>query len=263
MKKLATSLLLVSALLSTNAFAGRILLTQFDYTGYLQMESSLESAGHTVDIVDARVAGNVANALSTGSYDQVFLWDLTSALYLNASDISALSNFWSTDMGIAVDTRSYGYHFQGSNSSEVALIQNIAHNLELSGGGLWIGSDDAPTWSRNSNALLSALGFDLIVGAYSDPVNYADPTSVLLNGVTPTDLWGGGASLGKAPIGLQSNGVEMFAHFGNRNGQNTIPYISASFDLTGPTPQTSVPEPSTLAIFALGIIGFASRKFKK
>ncbi|GHE78141.1 PEP-CTERM sorting domain-containing protein [Thalassotalea profundi] len=264
MKKMILALTLVSSLFAANSYAGKILLTQFNLTtGFQEMKTSLESAGHTVDIVDATISGNISNSLNTNVYDQVFLWDLTNQLYLTTSDISAISNFWSTDMGIAIDTRSYGYHFQGSNSSEVALIQNIAHNLELSGGGLWIGSDHAPGWSYNSNALLSALGFDLITGQYSAPVNYADPTSVLLNGVTPTSLWGGGESLGKAPIGLQSNGVEMFAHFGNTNGQSTIPYISASFDLTGPEPTQSVTEPSTLAIFAFGIMGLLSRRLKK
>ncbi|XQW83915.1 PEP-CTERM sorting domain-containing protein [Thalassotalea piscium] len=264
MKKIILALTLASSFFAVNSYAGKILLTQFDNnSGFQLMETNLENAGHTVDIIDATVTGNIASALNTGLYDQVFLWDLTSRLFLDSNDISALSNFWSTNMGIAIDTRSYGHHFQGTDASEVALIQNIAHNLELSGGGLWIGSDHAPGWSHNSNALLSALGFDLITGQYSDPVNYADPTSVLLNGVTPADLWGGGESLGKAPVGLQSNGVEMFAHFGNTNGQSTIPYISASFDLTGPVPTQSVPEPTTLAIFAFGIMGLLSRRLSK
>lgn len=246
--------------------AGTILLTQFDFqfSGgvdvYQQMEANLEAAGHTVDIVDAKTGGNVAAALSSTSYDQVFLWDLTSSLSLNNTDITALSNFWSTDMGLVVDTRSYGHYFQGSDASEVALLQNMAENLDLSGGGLWIGTDHDPDWTKNANPVLSELGINPVTGLFSDPVNFADPTSVLLDGVITTDLWGGGASVGQAPIGVQPNGVEMFIHYGHERADGSIlPYISASFDLEGPQ---AVPEPSLISLMGLSLIalGFVRRR---
>lgn len=244
---------------SLSANAGKILLTQFQYSGYAEMKANLEADGHTVDIVDATVGGNVSNALTTGQYDQIFLWDLTSQLYLNSDDLNAIGNFWSTDMGVVVDTRSYGYHFQGNNSSEVSLLQNVANSLDLSGGGIWFGSDHSPEWSNNANAVLDFLDFDLITGSHSSPVNFADPTSVLLDNVTPEDLWGGGQSVGQAPIGVQANGVEMFAHFGNVNTNGDfLPYISASFDLTGPT---EIPTPATLFCMIFGL--FALRLNKK
>jgi len=263
MKNLLRLCLLASICCSLTANAGKILLTQFDYAGYADMKANLEADGHVVDIVDATTGGNIANALGSENYDQIFLWDLTSTLYLNADDLNAIDGFWSTDMGVVVDTRSYGYHFQGNNSSEVSLLQNVADNLDLSGGGIWFGTDHSPTWSNNANAVLDILGFDLVTGSYGDPVNYADPTSVLLDGVISTDLWGGGQTVGSAPIGMQSNGLEMFTHFGNVNDDGFIlPYISASFDLTGPDSTNKIPTPSTLLCFGLGLfaIRFKNRK---
>jgi len=267
MKKLQWISLLSLVLFSASVNASSILLTQFDFTGYSDMKTNLEADGHTVDIVDARTGGALASALSSNTYDQVFLFDLTANSYLNNDDISAISSFWNTSKGIVVDTRSYGYHFQGNDPSEVALLQNVARNLELSGGGLWVGTDHDPQWTRNANPVLAELGFNPVTGSFSNPVNYADPTSVLLQDVTPEDLWGGGQTIGQAPIGMQPNGLEMFIHFGHLfdNG-DILPYISANFDLAGPDPDpdvppvSSVPEPGTIFLLGAGLLGMAARR---
>lgn len=261
--------LCVAALIgaSNMALAGRILLTEFDFAinsgvnVYQQMETNLELMGHTVDRVNAKAGGNVASALAANVYDQVFLWDLTDSRGLNTADIDALSSFWRSNSGLVVDTRSYGFHFQGSNPSEIALIQNVARNLDLSGGGVWVGTDHNPNWTRNANPFLAAIGVTEIGGSFSNPVNFADPSSVLLSGVTPTDLWAAGQSVGRAPLGLQANGIDMFLHFGSVTGATVLPYISASFDLRGVDPDP-VPAnaPATLGILALSLLVLARKK---
>lgn len=251
---------------TSQADAANILITQFDFqlsgstNVYQQMAANLTAAGHTVDVVDTRTGGTLATTLGTKTYDQVFLWDLTGSRYLNASDVSALATFWNK-RGLVVDTRSYGYFFQGSNASEVALLRNVAENLDDAGGGVWVGTDHDPAWTNNGNPFLAAIGINPITGSFGDPVNFADPTSVLLAGVTPTDLWAAGQTVGQAPIGVQPNGVEMFIHFGHtRTDGSILPYISASFPLTGVDPDPDpdpnpAPEPGILAL--LGIAGIA------
>jgi hypothetical protein len=243
--------------LTLTAQGANILLTQFDIApGFAEMETNLEAVGHTVTRVDATTGGNVAAALASGTYSQVLLFDLTSTLYLNAADVAALSGFWGSHRGLVVDTRSYGYHFQPNDPSEVALMRNVVTNLEISGGGVWVGTDHDPAWTMNGNPFLTAIGVNTVTGIFSDAVNYADPSSVLLAGVTPANLWGGGQSVGQAPIGIQPNGIEMFIHFGHvRADTSILPYISASFPLAGPQPNGVIPEPGTALLAFAGVAG--------
>jgi hypothetical protein len=245
--------------LATNANAANILITKFDFDNsrapYTTMKATLEAAGHTATIVDARTGGSLAAALGAASYDQVYLWDLSENLYLNATDTAALGSFWSSHRGLVVDSRSYGYYFQGTDPSEQALLRNVAANFGLTGGGVWVGTDHNPNWTNNGNAFLTAIGVNPITGSYGDPVNFADPSSVLLSGVTPTALWGGGETVGSVPLGVQPNGVEMFLHFGHiRADQSILPYISASFPLSGPQPPSGVPDGGSTALMLVGAL---------
>ena len=59
-----------------------------------------------------------------------------------------------------------------------------------------------------------------------------------------------------------SAGTELLVLDGSdSNGYNNS--WLANFQITTDSPTGDVPEPSTLAIFALGIIGLATRRFKK
>jgi hypothetical protein len=95
--------------------------------------------------------------------------------------------------------------------------------------------------------------------------------------------FGNGYVRGNSPVtsvtltGLLSNGsiiTDSFSSFGNNNLSNAwVNLTSVKFIANGTSNRAywdnievnrvSVPEPSTLAIFALGMIGLASRRFKK
>lgn len=254
---LMAGLAILAAASVAPAQAARILLITYDYGPgvYDSMEGHLESGGHAVDQVSGLVGGDIAAALSANTYDQVFLYDLTPTAYLGGADLAALASFWNPTMGLVVDSRAYGNFFNPDAPSEVALIQNVANQLQNAGGGVWVGTDDSPLWAKNGNAFLGAIGVNPVTGIFSNPVNFADPTSVLLSGVTPADLWF--ESLGQTPLGIQPNGIEMFTHFGHITGDGSvIPYISASFPLEG-APPTETPEPGTVTLMVSGLAAFA------
>ncbi|WP_157973512.1 VPLPA-CTERM sorting domain-containing protein [Tropicimonas sp. IMCC34043] len=255
-----------------------MLLTQFDYgpSGYSDIKTALEAKGHTVDIVNGKTGGSIATALTSSSYDLLFFYDLTSTRYVNDADISAIGTFFSSHQNIVQDARSYGYNFQGSNASEVALIQNVAEQLDVHGGGLWVGTDHAPGWTQNANPVLTELGFNPISGMHSQAVNSYDPASVLLDGVVASELWAAGQSVGHVSLGIQPNGLDMRFHFGHSSPTSgAIPYISASFgnfvapdenvDHTDPDPVSAVPLPAAawLLLGGFGAMAGLNRRRSK
>lgn len=268
----ATALTLAMGAVSANAAS--VLLTQFDFgpSGYSEITAALEAKGHTVSLVDARTGGAIATALAADDYDLLFLYDLTATRYVNNVDIDAISEFFDAHENIVQDARSYGYYFQGTNASEMALIQNIAEELEVRGGGLWVGTDHDPDWTQNANPVLAALGFNTISGLHSEAVNSFDPDSPLLDGVTVTDLWAQGQSVGHVSLGIQPNGIDMRFHVGHSSpASGAIPYISASFgkfvapdeeDPHYPDNPSPVPLPAgaVLLLSALGVVGGLRRK---
>lgn len=267
--KVLGAVLCVAVVLGSPVSAASVLLTQFDFTeaGYGQIKTALEAKGHTVDIVDAKTGGSIATALASGNYSQVYLYDLTSQRYINQDDIDAIDDFFATHKSIVQDSRSYGYYFQGTNASEVALIQNIAAEFETRGGGLWVGTDHDPLWTNNANPVLTALGFNPITGSYGDAVNSFDPASVLLTGVMTTDLWAAGQTVGSVSLGIQPNGIDMRFHFGHSSpARGAIPYISASFGaFVAPDEDrpSAVPVPAAGALLLTGLLGMLGLRRRK
>ena len=118
----------------------------------------------------------------------------------------------------------------------------------------------------------------------SNGVNIAEITFNSVFGITITDFsidtkaYGSGTlfeafdMLGNSIISttLTSNGQYHNISFSTTNGLSIFKYSNAYIEgntsidnVTVTTGNVSVPEPTSLAIFALGIIGLASRRFKK
>jgi hypothetical protein len=120
-------------------------------------------------------------------------------------------------------------------------------------------------FSGNLDTLIGNSRFLDITDVTLDVGNYA----IVARGFNSSDLNGNAGNSGPAPTIDNGNGLIQFVGGGYYGGSN-ISDLNLHTD-SGPANRydagtfiyTSVPEPSTLAIFALGMIGLASRRFKK
>ncbi|ASP47562.1 PEP-CTERM sorting domain-containing protein [Cognaticolwellia beringensis] len=244
---------IVSLVLSVGGFAnaGVILIGQTAGYNYSNIEIALETAGHSVDFVDLTTTDSVYNAFNATSYDQFFLFDVTTSNLLSGNDLSSLANLHNQHSSIVMDTQSYNYNaWDLNNANGNQMLVNIADQFSLFGGGVFLGTDH-DSWAKNANAMLSSFGMGNITGDISGEITWFNAASPIFNGVNPLS-WGS-SSYGRALTGV--HGGQTFTALA---GTSSTTFISSSF-----VDSTSVPEPSTLAIFALGMIGLASRRFKK
>jgi hypothetical protein len=256
MKRLAVRWLSLTILLplvfSANAYASSILISTYNWhtsSDYASLQTALESAGHTVQFVDGTATDSISNALGSASYDQVFIFDVTTTNYMSSNDLSALSAFHDAASSMVVDTQSYNYtSWDTSDANGISFLTNVANEFENYGGGIYLGSDH-DSWAQNSNAVLGAFGMDLISGIISSEITWYDSSSPLFAGVTPTD-WDS-SSYGIGISGMQNG---QFFDILATDGTNTL--ISASF-------VSAVPIPAAVWLFGsglLGLIGFSKRK---
>ena len=215
-------------------------------TNTYNLEKVLKDLGYTVTALYRPADGEIASTLASGDYDQVYLWDITDRLGLTSDeDKNALATWYSSHRGnIVIDGRSYGLYYDIDKDKN--LIQNIAEAFVHRGGGLWIGTDHAPIWTYNGNALLTALGYGTISGVHYSQITDGDTGCELLttpNTITPTAMWVG--SVGRAPTGVQSDGVDLKPLMWSGN----ITYTSYALEPLGP----ALPEFGSLAV-ALAIL---------
>lgn len=224
---------LLAMLMLMSVSAERILVTKFNNGASYWAQAipdHLQSLGYTVDVVNITAGGQLATALGTQNYSQVYLYDHLSTLYLNSTDTSALANFFNNHRSLVIDTRSYGFNVYPSDTNQKRFLQNIAAEFSTYGGGVWVGVDHATSWTNNGNAFLSAINVNPVTGSYSGAITQYNASSPLFTGVTPTSLWTG--SISNAPTGLQPNGLTLQS----LAGSSTVVYVSGVFN---PVPEVS------------------------
>ncbi len=159
----------------------------------------LVDMGHTVDYLDVPADGDVAAALGATAYDQVWLFDASSASSNrldDSGDLSALVDFHLASPHLIMDSRSYGLPYYGASSSsypyEGLWVENEAEALSRAGGGMWLGGDHEG-WNDDIDAVMTALGYPTWSSSYSGAISTTVDTWLweCYNTVDPTALWVG------------------------------------------------------------------------
>ena len=192
--------------------------------------------------------GNVANAgLLTGNLNV----DDAFTVYISTDDSIAGTEIlsgtkWETtfafdyDLGADVD---YYLHIHGRDLHNV--IAGFLGDFTLTG-------TDHLFSNLTTSAITNATDWQVSTSGWN---NYRQASTVGQNGDRPWYL----------RSGVNSNAEWIWSRSGNDSHLDNDAYFSIAITATTATTVNTeqVPEPYTLAIFALGVIGLASRRFKK
>ena len=211
--------------MGSTAQAGSVLFVNISGSSYNgdanSINQTLINTGATVNYVTlSGGGGQAAAALATASYDQVWVFDLSTGSDSYAADYDAIAAWYNTDKEIICDGRMISSYWSGRWTGEgQRLTDNYYHNMDIRGGGLVIGTDHNAFHTLGANDINSRIGLDPFVGNFSTamiPVDTANPLMTTPNDMG-TQLYDD-SSPGQTPYGLQSNGQILYTlawHSGN------------------------------------------------
>ncbi len=234
----------------------------------------LTNAGHTVTTryLDQGVYNDY------GSFDQVFVYDLYNSTDKSSSQMANYSNIANWYNGLSnqnmiLDGRILSSDVTWTNangmSSEEAWIQNYATQLDSRGGGLVLGTDHSPFQSgiNEINALIGVNLFHGSFGSYPTSQAVVDQASPLFvagldshRTLTGEYAINNNSSTGFVATGLQANGQMLtpVAYHGDAIDAWNWAAVSSTMGST-----TFVPEPTTVALLGIGLVGLAGAEVRR
>lgn len=249
LKMLKTAL--TGLVLSVSGFANAGLIGTFDE------RAGLYGNGSYFSLIGGTHITNAANALINDGFSFVNLdAEITSA---------ALSNLDSVYLSLAVSNV--------LSSAEVLTLSSYVND-----GGLLVVQADYNSGYQNllshfgvTPTSVSALtGIQNVVNDYAPITNGEYGTVSSIYTASSNKFIHSGTSLANGSVGVLEAGLGKIVLFGDvntfddhSNGFNKEDDANLWRNTFAMSQSVDVPEPSTLAIFALGIIGLASRRFKK
>jgi hypothetical protein len=174
--------------------------------------------------------GGAAAAIAGDTFDQVWVYDLSTGADAYQADFAAIDTWWRASGGeVIADGRFLSSFWNGRAQGEGRLVtQNYYTNLMNEGGGIVLATDHNTFSNAGINQLNALLGINPFIGNIggSFPVDSANPLMSTPNVIT--GLFND-SSTGQAPFGLQPNGLILDA-VGYHSGNTATPGISSTID---------------------------------
>lgn len=185
-----------------------------------------------VDYVLLDVNGEVAALLQQNTYEQIWVYDLSTGADAYASDWAAIAAWYGTPptKEIICDARFLSSFWSGRYADEGRkLTANYYKNLSIRGGGLVLATDHNDYHNVGMNDLNAALGLSPFTGNFPDqpfPLDQGHPLTSDPNVLTSLR---NDSSTGQAPFGVQPGGRTLRT-IGYHSGNSTTPGISTTID---------------------------------
>ena len=140
----------------------------------------------------------------------------------------------------------------------------LAYAAENGFGGHFYSTSNSPLWTDNNSSLASGSHIVIINGAW-DSANNRWNVTLYIGGTTPVELKGTGTAIlaptsGALSAAFGSNAAWTFNDAATYDGTLTTDEITKLVDAGSAIMPTNIPEPTALALLALGVAGVALRR---
>lgn len=152
----------------------------------------------------------------------------------------------------------------GSAHVDGALDGLLAYSAANGFGGHFYSTANSPLWTDNNSSLASGSHIVVINGAW-DSANNRWNVTLYIGGTTPVELKGTGTAIlaptnGALTATFANNAAWTFNDAATYDGTLTTDEITKLVDAGSAIMPTNIPEPTALALLALGVAGIALRR---